>query len=52
MYYVTVYIGEPIAPALMPEYQFFVVEAEQMKNRCLEIVHVHPVPDGIESELV
>ncbi len=45
-------IGETeIAPGIA-EREFFVVEAEQLENRCMEIVDVDFVLDGRETEFV
>ncbi len=45
-------IGQPIVAARMAEGQPFVIEAEQVKEGGVQVVHVHLVDGGFEAELV
>ena len=45
-------VGEAVVTALEFEGELFVVDAEEMKNRCLEIVDVDFVLDGVKADVV
>ena len=48
----SVNVGETIRAALMIEGQGFVVDAEQVQNRRLRIVHVNGIFDDVKTEFV
>ena len=47
-----VHISEPEIATLKSIGQFFVIEAEQMQNRRVQIVHVHFVAHDPEAEFI
>jgi hypothetical protein len=51
-HYHSVNIGQPEVAALKTERQFLVIEAEQMQQRCVQVMHVNTILDHIEAEFI
>ncbi len=45
-------VGEAVGSALESEGKFFVVDAEEVEDGCVEVVDVHGVLCGVESDFV
>jgi hypothetical protein len=45
-------IGEPKIPAGVPEREFFMIEAKEMQNRSMQVVHMDLIFRGSKAELV
>lgn len=52
MHDITEDVRQSVVPSGMPVGQSCVIETEEMKNRCVQVVNMHPVFHGLETELV
>src|SRR5205814_6208804 len=46
------HIGQPEIAAAVVEGEFLVIEAQQVKNRRVQIMHMHTVLNGVVSEFI
>ena len=46
------HVGETEVAALKPEGQLGVIEAEQMENGRVQVMHVDRIPDDVETEVI
>lgn len=46
------HIGQPNVSAAVAVCELLLIEAHEMENRCVEIVNVHFVFDGVPSEVI
>ena len=45
-------IGEAVVASVVTESELFVINAEQVEHRRMQIIHVDPVFDGLVAELI
>jgi hypothetical protein len=46
------HVGQPVAAAVVQEGEFLVLQAQQMKQRGVEIVDIGPVDQGLMTEFI
>src|SRR5882762_4499811 len=52
LHYVPINIRQPVIAAAVTVGQLLMVDAQEMKNRCVEVVHVDFVLDRVPAELI
>ena len=52
MHDVAVHIGQAVVAALMAEGQLLVIDSQEMKTGCVEVVHMHFVFNDAETKLI
>ena len=48
----TVNIGQSIVASRVPEGQTFVVDSHLMENGCVQVMHMHPIVDGVHAKVI